>query len=103
MNLKRDAEATEKRFRIVYRIKVRPPVFTLERRGEKIVDEMGFEYKSFDAYVVSDRPLDFQPSTLIRMEGLPVPHPKTQRTCLLVYRVEFPEETTSSTLKRLSF
>ena len=92
LNLKRDAEVTESRFRIVYRIRVRPRVLTLERLSEKIVDEMGFEYKSFDVYVVSERPIEFQPSSLIRMEGIPLPHPRNQKTCLLAYRVEFPEE-----------
>ncbi len=82
----------EKAYRTVYMVKVRPPVFTLIKEGDKLLDERGFEYKSHDVFVVSDTSLDFQPSTLIRMEGIPVPNPKTQKTCLLVYRVEFPEE-----------
>jgi hypothetical protein len=78
--------------RSVYRIRVRPPVFTLEKRGEKIVDEKGFEYKAHDLYITSDRNVSFQPSSLICIEGLTLPNPRTQKTTLLVYKTEFPEE-----------
>jgi hypothetical protein len=83
----------EQGWRAIYLIRVRPPVFTLEKRGEKIVDEKGFEYKAFDIYVTSETPLIFQPSSLVRVEGLPIPNPRTQKTTLLAYKVEFPEET----------
>jgi hypothetical protein len=83
----------EQKFRNVYLLRVRPPVFTLEKRGEKIVDEKGFEYKSFDIYIASDKSICFQPSSLIRLEGVPFPNPRTQKTTLLAYKVEFPEET----------
>ena len=76
--------------RTVYRIRIRPPVFTLEKRGEKIVDEKGFEYKAYDVYVVADKDVVFNPSSLIRLEGICVPNPRTQKTTLLVYKVEFP-------------
>ena len=78
-------------YRTVYRLRVRPPVFTLEKRGEKIVDERGFEYKAHDIYVTSDESITFEASTLVRLEGIPLPNPKTQKTTLLVYKVEFPE------------
>lgn len=54
--------------RTVYRIRIRPPVFTLEKRVEKILDEKGFEYKAYDVYVVTDKNAVFQPSSLIRLE-----------------------------------
>ena len=82
-------------WRTVYLTRVRPPVFTLEKRGEKIVDEKGFEYKAFDIYVTADQPITFQPSGLIKIEGLAVPNPRTQKTTLLAYKVEFPEATHS--------
>jgi len=85
----------EKKFRTVYRLRVRPPVYTLEKRGERIVDELGYEYKPFDVYIVAEKPIAFEPSTIIRMEGIPVPHPKNQQTTLLVFKVEFPEGTQS--------
>jgi ribosomal protein S27AE len=95
LGLSRDANIQEKGYRTVYRIRVRPPVFTLEKRGEKIVDERGFEYKALDIYVVAEKPIVFQPSSLIRVEGLPLPNPKTQQTTLLAYKVDFPEENTT--------
>ena len=102
LGLSRDANIRENCFRTVYRIRVRPPVFTLEKRGEKIVDERGYEYKSFDIYVASDGPLVFQPSTLIRVEGIPVPNPKTQQTTLLAYKIEFPEEAHSFNVEKIN-
>jgi len=90
---KKVVEIIEKLHRTVYLVRVRPPVFTLEKRGEKIVDERGFEYKAFDIYITSDQPIAFQPSSRIRLEGICVPNPKTQKTTLLAYKVEFPEDT----------
>lgn len=80
----------EQAHRTVYRIRVRPPVFTLEKRGEKIVDEKGFEYKAYDIYVVAEKDIVFHPSNLIQLEGVCVPNPRNQKTTLLVYKVEFP-------------
>lgn len=91
----------EKAWRTVYRVRVRPPVFTLERRGEKIVDERGFEYKAYDIYVTADKPVTFHPSSLVRLEAICVPNPKTQKTTLLAYKVEFPEETCSFNVEKL--
>jgi len=87
-----DASIREHSYRAVYRVRIRPPVFTLEKRGDKIVDERGFEYKAFDIYVVSDMLVNFQPSALLRITGIPMTHPRTQQITLLAYNVEFPEE-----------
>jgi hypothetical protein len=87
--------------RTLYLVRVRPPVFTLDKQGDKIIDEKGYEYKSLDLYVASDQPLSFQPSTLMRIVGKPVPHPKTQKTTLLAYNVEFPEDNFSFDLEKL--
>jgi len=77
--------------RTVYRIRIRPQVFTLEKHGEKIVDaETGFEYKAYDVYVVAEKDMVFEPSSLIRLEGICVPNPRTQKTTLIIYRVETP-------------
>jgi ribosomal protein S27AE len=102
LGLSRDANIQEKGYRTVYRIRVRPPVFTLEKRGEKIVDERGFEYKALDIYVVAEKPIVFQPSSLVRVEGLPLPNPKTQQTTLLAYKVDFPEENTTFDKEKLN-
>ncbi len=82
----------EQKMHAVYLLRVRPPVFTLEKRGEKIVDEKGFEYKCFDIYVATDQAINFEASSLIRLEGYALPNPRTQRTTFLAYKVEFPEE-----------
>jgi hypothetical protein len=89
----RNVVLKEEAWRTIYLIRVRPPVFTLEKRGEKIVDEKGFEYKTFDVYVAADHPLTFQASALVRLEAIPLGSPKSQKTVLLATRVEFPEET----------
>ena len=81
----------EKKWRTIYLVRVKPPVFTLEKLGEKIVDEKGFEYKTFDVYVTADEKIDFQPSSLITLQGKALPNPKTQRTTFLAHSVEFPE------------
>jgi hypothetical protein len=94
-------ESEEQKHRCVYLLRVRPPVFTLEKRGEKIVDEKGFEYKSFDIYIASDQLITFHPSSLIKLEGIPVPNPRTQRTTLLTYKVDFPEETQKFDIEKL--
>jgi hypothetical protein len=92
----------ETAWRTVYRIRIRPPVFTLEKHGEKVVDERGFEYKSYDVFVVSSKPIVFEPSSLLRVEGLVLPNPRTQKTTLLIYNVEFPEETYSFNIENLN-
>ena len=78
--------------RAVYSIRVRPPVFSLLKQGSKLVDDKGREYKYLDIYVATDKPLTFQPSEHICVTGLPLPHPRTQKTTLLAYEVGFPEK-----------
>jgi hypothetical protein len=97
----REAEITELSQRTVYRLRVRPPVFTLEKKGEKIVDEQGLEYKSFDINIVSDKPITFQPSALVKVVGIPLPNPKTQQTTILAYKIEFPEDVLSFDVEKL--
>jgi hypothetical protein len=92
----------EKAFRTVYLVRVRPPVFTLEKRGEKIVDDRGFEYKAFDVYVASDTEIPFPPSSLIRLTGIPLPNPRTQKTTFLAFKAEFPEAAQSFDVTKLS-
>jgi hypothetical protein len=81
-----------KRYRTVYLIRVRPPVSTLVKQGTKLVDDKGHEYKYLDLYIATDKPLAFQPSELIVVTGLPLPHPRTQKTTLLAYEISFPEK-----------
>jgi transcription initiation factor IIE alpha subunit len=82
----------QQKWRTIYKIRVRPPVFTLEKREGKIIDEKGFEYKSYDIYVCADKPITFEASSLMRLKGIVLPNPHSQNTTLLVYDVEFPEE-----------
>jgi hypothetical protein len=95
LGISRDAEIHELGRRTIYRLRVRPPVFTLEKKNERIVDEQGFEYKSFDIFIVSDKPITFQPSALVKIAGVPLPNPKTQQTTILAYKVDFPEDALS--------
>ncbi|MEM2126600.1 MAG: hypothetical protein QXH67_00045 [Candidatus Bathyarchaeia archaeon] len=95
------ARIREREWRTIYLLKVRPPVLTLERLGEKIIDERGFEYKAYDLYVVSDHQLTFEPSTLIRFIAKPLGSPKSQKTVLLAYQVEFPEEVRAYNVEKL--
>ncbi|HLN45806.1 MAG TPA: hypothetical protein VK209_08885, partial [Candidatus Sulfotelmatobacter sp.] len=81
-----------KKYRTVYLVRVRPPVSTLVKQGTKLVDDKGHEYKYLDLYIATDKPLTFQPSEHIFVTGLPLPHPRTQRTTLLGYEVVFPEK-----------
>jgi hypothetical protein len=77
--------------RAVYVVRVRPTVFTLEKIEGKTIDDKGYEYKFLDLYIISDIAIDFIPSTLIRIIGKPIPHPKTQKITLLAYEISFPE------------
>ena len=81
-----------KKHRTVYLVRVRPPVSTLVKQGTKLVDDKGHEYKYLDLYIATDKPLNFQPSELIAVTGLPLPHPRTQKTTLLAYEICFPEK-----------
>jgi hypothetical protein len=101
----RGLRITDLSYRTVYRLRVRPPVFTLEKRGDLIVDEKGFEYKAYGVYVVADEQISFPASSLVRLIGKPLPDPKTQKTTLLVTQVEFPENVEgydSEALRRLA-
>lgn len=90
-----------KKSRVIYSIRVRPQVFALERRGNQIVDEKGYEYKALDLYIASDEQITFRPSQVIRIKGIPLPHPKTQKTTLLAYNVTFPESVLAFDITRL--
>jgi hypothetical protein len=81
--------------RTIYSLRVRPPIVSLEKIGEKLIDDKGYEYKHLDIYVVSDTQLNFQPSTLIQLTGKPLPNPKTQKTTFLSYKTEFIEDNLS--------
>ncbi len=91
----------EKDWRTIYKVRVRPPVFTLEKWEGKIVDEKGFEYKSYDVYVAADKPITFAASSLIKLTGVVLPNPQSQNTTLLAYQVEFPEECSSFNVEKL--
>lgn len=81
-----------KKYRTVYLVRVRPPVSTLVKQGTKLIDDKGHEYKYLDLYIATDKPLTFQPSEHIFVTGLPLPHPRTQKTTLLAYEIAFPEK-----------
>jgi len=76
---------------IVYKLMLRPPVFHLISRDNKITDDKGFEYKPFPVYIVTDKKLELPASARIIMEGRIRPDPKTQRATFVVIDVIFPE------------
>jgi hypothetical protein len=94
----------EKEYRSIYLVRVRPPIFSLKMDlvQNKIVDDKGYEYKCFDLYIASDKQLALQPSTLIHIEGIPLSHPKTQKTTLLAYNVSFPEDSAAFDVEKLN-
>jgi len=75
----------------VYKVRLRPPVFSLMSREDKILDERGYEYKHFDVYIVTSRKLDLSPSTRVIITGWIRPDPKTQMATFMATDVEFPE------------
>jgi hypothetical protein len=91
-----------KKYRTVYLVRVRPPVSTLVKQGIKLIDDKGHEYKYLDLYIATDKPLSFQPSEQIYVTGLPLPHPRTQKTTLLAYEVTFPEKIEQFDSKKLN-
>jgi hypothetical protein len=88
--------------RAVYMIRVRPPIQTLTQQGEKTIDDKGREYKYLDIFVATDKPLAFQPSALIKITALPLPHPRTQKTTLLAYKISFPETIEAFSIEKLN-
>lgn len=80
------------KYRTVYLVRIRPPVSTLVKQGTKLIDDKGHEYKYLDLYIATDKPLTFQPSEHIFVTGLPLPHPRTQKTTMLAYEIVFPEK-----------
>jgi len=91
MEVPKKASFSEGSHYIVYKLRLRPPVFHLINRDEKIEDERGYEYKAFDVYIVTGRKLDLPPSTRIVLEGWIRPDPKTQRATFMAIDVDFPE------------
>lgn len=82
---------TDEEYRTVYTLRVRPPIFSLEEKGGKLIDDKGFEYKNYRIYVVSDRHIAFPASSLMILRGSPLPDPKNQQITLLVSEIEFPD------------
>ena len=76
---------------IVYKLMLRPPVFHLISRDDKITDEKGFEYKPFPFYIVTDEKLELPPSARVILEGRSRPDPKNQRATFVAIKVDFPE------------
>lgn len=85
------ARITDLEYRTVYSGRIRPPVHSLETKGETIVDELGYEYKDYIIYIATDQQITFQPSSLMQLTGYVLPDPKTQKITLLVTDVQFPE------------
>lgn len=75
----------------VYRLRLRPPVFRLFSRENKIIDEEDREYKHFDIFIVSTGKLNLAPSTRVVLEGKIQPEPKTQRATFVAVDIQFPE------------
>jgi len=82
-------------WRTVYKVRVRPVVFFLEKKDSKIVDERGREYKYFDIYIIAEKKLSLEPGTIVRLHSIILPDPRTQKVTLLVYKVEFPDNVES--------
>jgi len=89
-------------YRTVYMVRVRPPVFSLEKQGDKLVDEKGYEYKAYTIYVIAENAkIEFQASSLLNLKGIVLPDSKTQKTTILVTEVEFPENICEVDMEKL--
>jgi len=86
----------------VYFIRVRPSIHTIQQKDNKTIDEHGQEYKHYDIYIVTDKPLTFKSATKIALTGIPLPNPKTQRVTLLAYKVDFLDATENFDVKKLN-
>jgi len=95
-------EYKEDDYRELYRIIVRAPIFNLTKDEEgRLLDEEGREYKSHEIYLISEKPEDFQPSTLIRVTGWVLPHPRTGKPVILSIKWEFPEKIEAYDIEKL--
>jgi len=80
---------------VIYKLRLRPPIFYLITRDDSLEDEKGREYKAFDVYIVTNEKLDLPPSTRLILEGWIRPDPKTQRSTFMAIEVSFPESVES--------
>lgn len=87
--------------KVIYWLKIRPEVFSLQTIQDKILDERGYEYKSYDVFVASQKQIVFQPSSLIELTGRVLAHPKNQNLTLMATGVTFPEESESVDIEKL--
>lgn len=103
-NIPQKASITVARHRVVYKIRLRPPVKHLERDNEtgKIQDEEGNVYKSYAVYIVSDEKLPLNPSERLVVQGDKLPDPKTQRATLMTYNVHHPDSVKSFDREKLT-
>lgn len=76
---------------LVHKLRLRPPIFTLIRRDDKVFDERGYEYKTFFVYIITHERLDLSPSIRVVLDGWVRPDPKTQRATFMATGVSFPE------------
>ncbi|MGQ9470015.1 MAG: hypothetical protein ACUVTD_09420, partial [Nitrososphaerales archaeon] len=92
-NAQKGQEVDESGSRVLYRVKVCPIVRTLHLLDDKkVVDEEGREFKQFEIYIISENNINFQPGSIVRLQGKVCAHPYTQKVTLLAYSIENVEE-----------
>ncbi|MEM2603461.1 MAG: hypothetical protein QW353_01075 [Candidatus Korarchaeum sp.] len=87
----------------VYKVRVRPVVLALEKKGDIVVDDQGKVYKFFDIYIVNEGPpLSLEAGAVVRLHGRVVPDPKNQKLTLLVHEIGFPEGISNYNLENIA-
>lgn len=99
MNTKKHIKELE--YRTVYSLKITPPVYTLEMKGDKFCDEKGYEYKSLEIFISTDKRIRLAAGSVVQFEGIVSPNPKTQKTTVLVYRISLPEDTKNYDIEKI--
>lgn len=98
--LPKNAAVKPASFYTVYRLNVRQPVRRLHGGG-KVFDEHEKEYKSYEVYIVSERPLDLPPASNVILTGKPVPNPWNQMTSFIAYDVKKVDEVQNFSIEKL--
>lgn len=80
---------------VIYRLRITPPVKSLELLDGKIVDEKGREWKAREIFVVSDRQIEFEPGSVYEFTGKVVADPRNQKITILAWNVKKADEVES--------
>ena len=80
-------KVTELENTTIKKIRIRPIVSTLTKKGNKLIDEQGNEWKSYDIYIEQKQVQSLEAGKEIEISGIIIPDPKSQKISLFASKV----------------